>query len=250
MKNRELESFSYAVSHDLRAPLRAIRGFSRILIDDFSATVPELAREHLNRIQNSAARMGQLIDSLLELSHSTSAHLHTEKVDLSLLASTIFHELADANPGRQVDWSVEDGLTGFADPGLLRIVLQNLLGNAWKFTGKTEQPKISLGAMKDGNQTVYVIRDNGVGFDSAAAPKLFEPFERLHPATEFPGAGIGLATVKRILNRHGGSIRAESAIGRGTAFFFTLAVPAPRRLFTPERAASETAGIPHGVLNG
>ncbi|HTA47074.1 MAG TPA: response regulator [Bryobacteraceae bacterium] len=250
-KNHELEAFSYAVSHDLRAPLRAIRGFSRILIDNFSATLPQPVQEHLSRIHNSAMRMGQLIDSLLELSRSSSAHLHAEMIDLSALASTVFEELADANPGREVNWSVEAGLEAYGDPALLRVMLQNLLGNAWKFTGKAKDARISLGAQQDGDKMVYVIRDNGAGFDSFDAPKLFEPFERLHPATEFPGAGIGLATVKRILNRHSGSIRAESAIGRGAAFFFTLAPPPARPPRAPECASPDAAECdPRGVLNG
>jgi signal transduction histidine kinase len=150
-----------------------------------------------------------------------------------------------------VNWSVETGLTAYGDPALLRVVLQNLLGNAWKFTGKTKHAQISLGAQKDGDKMVYVVRDNGAGFDSSAALRLFEPFERLHPATEFPGAGIGLATVKRILDRHNGSVRAESATGQGAAFFFTLAPPPARRPFAVECASPDAAECdPQGVLNG
>lgn len=221
-KNRELEAFTYAVAHDLRSPLRTIRGFSQALLDDFAGALPAEAAKHLGRVQAAALRMSQLIDALLELSRTTRADLLRQRLDLSQLANSVAAELAESSPDRKVDFQVEEGLTARADPALIRVVFNNLLGNARKFTGKTAQPGIEVGALERAGQTVYFVRDNGVGFDSASAKKLFQPFERLHPATEFPGAGIGLATVRRIIERHCGAIWTESAVGQGATFFFTL----------------------------
>jgi DNA-binding response OmpR family regulator len=223
-KNRELEAYAYAVSHDLRAPLRTIRGFSQALLDDFACKLPAEAVAHLGRVQAATVRMGQLIDALLELSRTTTADLRRRPVDLSQIANSVAAELAESSQGRHVDCSVEGGLVGDADPNLMRVVFNNLLGNAWKFTCKTAQAKVEVGVVQRAGETVYFVRDNGVGFDSASAKKLFQPFERLHAATEFPGAGIGLATVRRIIERHRGEIRAESVVGQGAAFLFTLGV--------------------------
>ncbi|MBZ5617403.1 MAG: response regulator [Acidobacteriia bacterium] len=221
-KNRELEAFAYAVSHDLRSPLRTIRGFSQAVLDDFAGNLPAGVAEHLGRVQAGAARMGKLIDALLELSRSTRADLRRQPIDLSQLAHTVAAELAECSPDHKVDFQVEEGLTAQADPALMRVVFNNLLGNAWKFTSKTAQPRVEVGALERAGQAVYFVRDNGVGFDSASARKLFQAFERLHPATEFPGAGIGLATVRRIIERHRGQVWAESAVRQGATFFFTL----------------------------
>jgi DNA-binding response OmpR family regulator len=241
-KNRELEAYAYAVSHDLRAPLRTIRGFSQAVLDDFAGKLPPKAVEHLGRVQAATVRMGQLIDALLELSRSTTADLRRQAVDLSQLANSVALELAESSEGRKVDWSMEGGLTGDADPALIRVVFNNLLGNAWKFTRKTANPRVELGAFERAGETVYFVRDNGVGFDSGHAKKLFQPFERLHAATEFPGAGIGLATVRRILERHRGEVWAESAVGKGATFLFTLGPPASahRGQSIPQHTGSDT----------
>ncbi len=221
-KNRELEAFTYSVSHDLRAPLRTIRGFTQALLDDFGAQLPAGAQDHVDRVQRAAVRMSKLIDALLELSRTGRAELNREPFDLSSLARSVAAELAEASNGRHVECSVEEGLTAKADPALIRVVFNNLLGNAWKFTGKTAGAKIAVGALDQPGGPVYFVRDNGVGFDSVRAKRLFEPFERLHSAAEFPGAGIGLATVRRIVVRHRGTIWAESTVGHGATFFFTL----------------------------
>ena len=253
-KNRELEAFTYAVSHDLRSPLRTIHGFSHALLDDFDGELPAGAATHLDRIHSAAVQMGQLIDALLELSRATRGDVRRQAVDLSQLALAVAAALAESSQGRQVDCSVESDLAGDADPALMQVVFNNLLGNAWKFTGKTAQPKVAVGALQRAGQMVYFVRDNGAGFDSANARKLFEPFERLHPATEFPGAGIGLATVRRIIARHRGEIWAESAVGQGASFMFTLRAPAS----PPGEDGAGSAGgngspdalVPSGVARG
>ena len=221
-KNRELEAFTYSVSHDLRAPLRTIRGFTKALVDDFGAQLPPGAQDQLDRVQRAALRMSKLIDALLELSRTGRADLNREAFDLSGLARSVAAELAEAGNGHQVECSVEDGIAARGDAALIRVVFDNLLGNAWKFTGKTASARIEVGALNRPGGPVYFVRDNGVGFDSTRAKRLFEPFERLHSATEFPGAGIGLATVRRIVERHRGKVWAESAVGQGATFFFTL----------------------------
>ena len=223
-KNRELEAFTYSVSHDLRAPLRTIRGFTQALLDDFGAQLPEVAQVHLGRVQAGALRMSKLIDALLELSRTTRVDLNREPFDLTRLARSVAAELAESTHDRQVDCSVQEGLTASGDTALMRVLFNNLLGNAWKFTAKTSGAKVEVGALDNG--LVYFVRDNGVGFDSSRTKRLFEPFERMHPATEFPGAGIGLATVRRIIERHRGKIWAESGVGQGATFFFTLGAPA------------------------
>lgn len=215
---RELETFSYSVSHDLRAPLRAIDGFSRILRTEYGDCLPPGALDHLERICGAAQRMGALIDDLLQLSRLSRQEVRLDQVDLSVLAHAVADVLAQAEGSPRVRLRVQDGLTALADPGLLRIVLENLLGNAWKFTAHADEPQVSVGA--DG--PVYWVRDNGAGFDMGHADKLFEPFQRLHADREFRGTGIGLATVKRIIQRHGGRIWAEGEPGKGACFYFTL----------------------------
>jgi signal transduction histidine kinase len=218
-KNRELDAFAHSVSHDLRSPLRTIRGFTQALLDDFNGQLPSGAQDHLVRVIAGALRMGVLIDALLELSRTSRADLRRERFDLSHLARLVVSEL---DQERHVECSVEDGIAANGDPALISVVLDNLLGNAWKFTAKTDQARVAVGALPRDNGPVFFVRDNGAGFDSAHAPRLFQPFERLHPASEFPGTGIGLATVRRIVERHGGEIWAESSPGAGATFFFTL----------------------------
>jgi signal transduction histidine kinase len=220
--NQELESFSYSVSHDLRAPLRAIEGYSGILLDDYGDRLDEAAQRYLERIRAATTRMGQLIDDLLNLSRLSRGEMSRERVDLSALAASIGAELQRSEPDRQVEFIVAGNMFMDGDQRLIRVVLENLLGNAWKFTGKRERASIEFGGCAHQGSSVFFIRDNGVGFDMAYANKLFSPFHRLHAMTDFPGTGIGLATVQRIVHRHGGHIWAEGSVGGGATFYFTL----------------------------
>lgn len=220
--NRELEAFSYSVSHDLRAPLRAVVGFSQALIEDHGEQVNADMRRYLDRIRTSGLRMGQLIEDLLNLSRISRIELLRQPVDLSDIAQQVTRELQQREPEREVDVSIWDGVAALGDPRLLRVALENLLGNAWKFTSKTPLPRIELGMLQEGARTVYFVRDNGAGFDMSHATKLFGAFQRLHAVSEFQGTGIGLATVQRIVSRHGGQIWANAQPGKGAAFFFTL----------------------------
>jgi DNA-binding response OmpR family regulator len=220
-KNRELEAFSYSVSHDLRAPLRGIDGFSKILLDDFPDLEPS-ARAYLERIRTAAQRMAGLIDDLLALSRVGRAELVSSEVDLARMATEVIDELRQRDPQRTFDVRIQPHTCARGDARLLRVVLDNLLGNAWKFTSKTTEPHVALGAYSELNGMVYFVRDNGAGFDPAYATRLFAPFQRLHSEAEFPGTGIGLATVRRIIDRHGGRVWAESALGQGTTVFFTI----------------------------
>jgi two-component system sensor histidine kinase/response regulator len=217
----EVEAFNYSVSHDLRAPLRPLDGFSKVLIEDYADELDDRGRDYLMRIRAAAGRMGQLIDDLLELSRVSRSELRRRPLDLSELVQTIAEEIrADgANGEREV--VCPPSLTASGDAGLLRISLENLLRNAWKFTQKQPQPKIEFGCTTAANETAYFVRDNGVGFDAAYASKLFQPFQRLH-GSEFAGTGIGLAIVERIVHRHGGRIWGESELGEGATFYFTL----------------------------
>jgi PAS domain S-box-containing protein len=225
--NRELESFSYTVSHDLRAPLRSIEGFSRALDEDFGSDLAEGARDYLARVRGAAQRMDGLITGLLDLSRVGRADMSLQQVDFSELASRVAARLAQEEPERQVAWAVAPGLRACADPRLLEIVLDNLLRNAWKYTGKTAQARVEIGARVADAEAVYYVRDNGAGFDLGQAQNLFTPFGRLHREEEFPGTGIGLATVQRIVARHGGRIWAEARPGQGACFHFTLGAAAP-----------------------
>jgi PAS domain S-box-containing protein len=220
--NRELESFDYSISHDLRAPLNRIRGFSEALLDDATGHVNPQTRDFLGRIQASAAAMDQLVTGLLSLSTLSRGELHRSDVDLSAKALGVLEALRMAEPSREVKTVVVDGLRADADPGLMRAVLENLLGNAWKFTSRREGAQIEFGCDHNNGAPRFFVRDNGAGFDSAFAGKLFEPFHRLHSQSEFKGTGIGLATVRRIVRRHGGRVWAEGAVGQGTTVFFTL----------------------------
>jgi X-X-X-Leu-X-X-Gly heptad repeat protein len=220
--NRELESFSYSVAHDLRAPLRGIDGFSQALLEDYADKVDEEGRGYLNHLRESAQQMGRLIDDLLGLSRVTRAELRRSPVDLSALARSVAVELARAEPERKVAMVIADGVVAEGDAPLLRIALENLLGNAWKFTGKRATARIEVGTMSVDGGMAYFVRDNGAGFDPAYEAKLFGVFQRLHSTHEFDGTGIGLATVKRIVSRHSGRIWATGSVDRGATFYFTL----------------------------
>ena len=221
--NRELESFSYSVSHDLRAPLRSIDGFSQALVEDAGPVLDAESRGHLDRIRAATQRMGRLIDDLLALSKVTRAEMRNERIDVSEMATQIAAELARLSPGRSVEVTVAPDLAATGDPHLVRVALQNLIENAWKFTGRRERAAIQVGATRDEDGTAaFYVRDNGAGYDPNFAANLFGPFQRLHPASEFPGTGIGLATVQRIVHRHGGHVWAEGRINEGATFYFTL----------------------------
>ena len=237
--NKELEAFCYSVSHDLRSPLRGIEGFSQALLADYANQLDDQGKDCLQRVRAAVRRMAQLINDLLDLSKTTRRELRREEVDLSWLAKSVVSDIQKTNVGCQAEFAITRGLTVHGDPHLLRIVLENLLGNAWKFSRKTPEPKIEFG-VTDGlkprgsarvvgdippdltGRRVFFVRDNGAGFDMAFADKLFIPFQRLHAATEFEGTGIGLATVQRIVHRHGGHVWTEGAEGKGATFYFTL----------------------------
>lgn len=220
--NRELEAFSYSVSHDLRAPLRAITGFSTALLEDHAPSLNDEARSLLQRICNAADRMDHLTMDLINLSRVSRQPLQFRRVDLSQLAHEVVTELAKADPTRNVDAVIHPGLVAQGDAGLLRVVLDNLLGNAWKYTSKVTQARIEFGQVRKSGRSEFFVSDNGVGFEMDHAGKLFQPFQRFHSSSDYPGTGIGLATVQRIVRRHGGSIRAESAVNLGTTIRFTL----------------------------
>lgn len=218
----ELEAFSYSVSHDLRSPLRAMAGYSDMVAEELGSALTESSREHLQRIRSSSVRMAGMIDDLLSLARLTRAARSDEHVDLSELAGGILAELEQSDPHRVVETEVQAGVSCVGDPGMLGIALRNLLGNSWKFTRQQAEPRIEFGRDEDGR---YFVQDNGVGFDESQATKLFQPFERLHRTDEFEGTGIGLATVARIVRRHGGTIDAHGAVGKGARIGFTLQPP-------------------------
>lgn len=220
--NKELESFSYSVSHDLRGPLRAIDGFSESLAEDYADQLDTTARDYLKRIRRNTDRMGQLIDDLLVLSRVTRHEINTSSVDLSQLCREVTDQFQSEHPDRQVDINIQAGIMARGDPSLLRIVLENLVSNAWKYTSKTASAVIEFSAAHGDGETVYQLSDNGAGFNMKYADKLFEVFQRLHGKQDFEGTGVGLATVSRVIDRHGGSIWAESEPGKGARFYFTL----------------------------
>ena len=221
--NREIEAFSYSVSHDLRTPLRSIAGFSQVLLDEYANNLDGRGRGFLGRIVAAATKMGLLIDDLLNLSRVTRTEMTRERVNLTETARRIIRSLAESSPERQVEFRLASGIFADCDERLVSIVLQNLLGNAWKFTQKTEHAVIEFGVLTDHDERGYFVRDNGVGFDMAYGRKLFNPFQRVHKAEDFPGTGIGLATVKRIVERHSGRIWIEGWIGKGATVYFTIA---------------------------
>jgi two-component system, sensor histidine kinase and response regulator len=224
--NKELEAFSFSVSHDLRSPLTRIAGFSQALEESYAGQLDETGRQYLERVNSSARRMCQLVDDLLNFSRVTRVEMRRQTVDLTELARNIAAELEARDPARHTTFAIADGLKAVGDPALLRATLLNLMENAWKFTRKRDDGCVELGARVDGDQSVFFVRDNGAGFDPAMAHKLFNPFQRLHSSSEFEGTGIGLATAERIIRRHGGRIWADGEVGQGATFSFTLPVEA------------------------
>jgi signal transduction histidine kinase len=220
--NQELKAFSYSVSHDLRAPLRAMEGFSQILLKEYAGQLDETGQGYLNKINSASQHMKQLIDDLLDLSRVTRAELNKTKVNLSGMAAKLSAALSETQPGRQIEWDIVPDVIVNGDERLLEVALGNLLNNAFKFTSRHPTAHIEFGVKKENEQTVYFVRDDGAGFDMAYASKLFGPFQRLHSAGLFEGTGIGLTIVQRIINRHGGHVWAEAVIDKGATFYFTL----------------------------
>jgi signal transduction histidine kinase len=220
--NLELEAFSYSVSHDLRAPLRAIDGFSILLQEGYQDRIDQEGQNYLQRVRAATQRMGHLIDDLLKLSRTTRSEMRPAEVDLSALAETIANELQELSPDRQVTFSITSDMIAYADPALIRVVLENLLGNAWKFSRNRSEARIEMGTMINNGKTTYFVRDNGTGFDMQYADRLFGAFQRLHSTSEFEGTGIGLANVHRIIRRHGGQVWAEGKLDEGATLYFTL----------------------------
>ncbi|MFG6487361.1 ATP-binding protein [Roseateles sp. BYS78W] len=218
----EHESFSYTVSHDLRAPLRVVEGFARILKEDYGGRLDRVGNDHLDRVMSAAARMNSMIDALLSLSQLSTRPLACQPVNLSQQAGYVMEELRRSAPLRELELDIEPGLTVQGDPTLLRMVLENLLGNAWKYSAKVDCTRIRFGSAEQGGRRIFVVSDNGAGFDMRFAERLFGVFQRLHSASDFQGTGVGLALVRRIVRRHGGDIWAESAVGEGSRFYFTL----------------------------
>ncbi len=220
--NEELVAFNYSVSHDLRTPLRSIDGFSQALLEDCADKLDTQGKDYLTRVRAASQKMGRLIDDLLDLSRMTRTEMRREVVDLSALAKATAAELKNREPGRQVEFVIAEGMEVNGDKRLLMVVLENLLGNAWKFTEKHPRARIECGVTQVNGKPAYFVRDDGAGFDMAYADKLFGAFQRLHGVTEFPGTGIGLATVQRIIHRHGGLVWAKGAVEQGATFYFTL----------------------------
>jgi signal transduction histidine kinase len=219
---REMESFSYSVSHDLRAPLRVVDGFANIILEDYGPKLDELGREHVKRIAAAASRMNAMIDALLAMSRRTGRELEVESVDLSRIARELADELRAGDFGRSVEFRIEPDIRIQGDPVLLRLVLQNLMGNAFKFSAHAPQARIEFGHRPVSGEDVLYVRDNGAGFDMRFAERLFGLFQRFHSQNEFPGTGVGLATVQRIVRKHGGRVWAESEPGKGACFYFTI----------------------------
>lgn len=249
--NKELEAFSYSVSHDLRAPLRGIDGFSQALLEDYGDRLDATAKQYLDRVRTGAQRMAELIDDLLGLSRITRAEIQRQPLDLSEMARSAASELSRRDPAREVQFVIAPGLNAEGDAPLMRTVLENLLGNAWKFTSRRAQARIEFGRTQADGSTAFFVSDNGAGFDSAYAARLFGAFQRLHAASEFPGTGVGLASVQRIIHRHGGRIWAEGAVNQGASFFFTLNQESPvREISEPQRvrgAAQVAARVAESV---
>ncbi len=220
--NRELEAFSYSVSHDLRSPLRSIDGFSQALLEDYEDKLDDDGKDYLRRVRAASQRMAQLIDDLLQLSRLTRKEMSLEEVDMSGMARVIAADLRRADPQREAEFVIGEDLIVQGDGKLLEVMLENLLGNAWKFTGKQPCARIEFNRTERDGQATYYVRDNGAGFDMDYVDKLFGAFQRLHAAAEFEGTGIGLANVQRIVNRHGGQVWAEGQVGQGATFYFTL----------------------------
>jgi two-component system NtrC family sensor kinase len=230
-KNQELEAFSYSVSHDLRAPLRSIDGFSQALLEDCGESLDETARGYLRRIKTAGDRMSELIEDMLQLSRVSRAEVNRKSVDISALAQAVADNLTQQNPERKVSLQIQPGLQAEADAGLMKVLFENLLGNAWKFTQRAERACIEVKLESSADEFIFLVKDNGAGFDMAYASRMFQPFQRMHSASDFPGTGIGLATVRRVVDHHGGRVWAEGTVGAGATFFFTI--PAPRNKSYP-----------------
>jgi light-regulated signal transduction histidine kinase (bacteriophytochrome) len=222
LANKELDAFNYSISHDLRTPLRSLDGFSRLLQEDYRDQLDVEGLIYLERIRAASQRMAGLIDDLLRLSRLTRSEMRRVKVDLSAIAQSIAEDLRSTDPERQVEFSIQPGLVASADPDLMRIMLENLLGNAWKFTERHATAHIEFAANQEEGRTVYRVRDDGAGFDMAYVNKLFGVFQRLHSISEFEGTGIGLSIVQRIIHRHGGRVWVEAAVEQGATFYFTF----------------------------
>ncbi|MHC9539123.1 MAG: ATP-binding protein [Vulcanimicrobiota bacterium] len=218
----ELETFSYSVSHDLRTPLRSIEGFSQAILDDYADRLDEQGRDYFNRICRATNKMSQLIDDILKLSRLSRREMNHERVDMSSLARASLERLQADEPARKIESVIQDGMTAQGDRKLMEIMWDNLIGNAWKYTARKERPVIECGSVTNDGETVFFIRDNGAGFDMTYSGKLFTPFQRFHSECDFPGSGIGLTIVSRIVERHGGRIWAESEVGKGSTFYLTL----------------------------
>jgi light-regulated signal transduction histidine kinase (bacteriophytochrome) len=222
--NKELESFSYSVSHDLRGPLRTIKGFSDILLEDYGDKFDANGQEFMRRIKSGADKMNELIDDMLSLAKISRQEMNVEEIDLSAMVSAIIEELQQTEPQRSIETLIAQDIHGRADARLVNIVLSNLIGNAWKYSSKIPHAVIEFGTVEISGEKTYFIKDNGAGFDMTHAKRLFTPFQRLHSENEFPGTGIGLAIVSKVIQRHGGRIWPESEVGKGASFHFTLSV--------------------------
>jgi light-regulated signal transduction histidine kinase (bacteriophytochrome) len=220
--NHELEAFSYSVSHDLRAPLRSLNGFSSVLIEEYDDQLDERGKNYLKRIRVASQRMSDLIEDLLKLARFSRAALRPERVNLSALVKTVADDLCNSQPGRSAEFVIQPDMQANADLNLLRVVMVNLLGNSWKFTSKHSSARIEVGTIDSSGKTIYYVRDDGAGFDMQYAEKLFAPFQRFHSPGEFEGSGVGLATVQRIIRLHGGRVWAEGEVEKGTTIYFTL----------------------------
>ena len=220
--NKELEAFSYSVSHDLRAPLRHINGFSQALLEDYTDQLDQVGKQYLQEVRNASQEMAQLIDDVLQLARVTRSEMRREEVNLNELARSVMRDLTKRDATRDVAVEISEGLCSQGDKRLLRIVLDNLLGNAWKFTSRSEHAEITFGSERRNGDTWFYVHDNGAGFDMTYVNKLFGAFQRLHTSDQFEGTGIGLATVHRIVHRHGGQVRAEGELNQGATFYFTL----------------------------
>jgi light-regulated signal transduction histidine kinase (bacteriophytochrome) len=220
--NRELEAFSYSVSHDLRGPLEIISNMGFIVLSEYGNRLDADGRDSLERIRHAAERMSQLIDDMLNLARVTKAEMHRERIDLSEMVRQIEQDLLRRKPQQRVEFVTAGDAVIYADPPLLRVVMENLLGNALKYSSKKDSARIEFGSGQRDGKTYYYVKDNGAGFDMRGASRLFQPFQRLHPVSEFPGTGVGLATVQRIIQKHGGEVWAEGAVGQGATFYFTL----------------------------
>lgn len=241
--NRELEEFSHSVSHDLRGPLRHIDAYGTMLEEEYGDRLEGEGREYLQRLRDAAKRMSQLIDDLLHLSRVTRVEMRREEADLTALAHEVVSDLRSSQPDRRVSVHIEPGMRALCDPRLIRVALENLLGNAWKFTGKRHDPEIEFGMTEHDGVPAYFVRDNGAGFDMAYAGSLFSPFKRLHSDNEFPGTGVGLATVQRIVHRHGGRLFADAEVGKGAEFHFTLE-PGPVGAHGDQQTLSHRESVP------